>query len=61
LAQLKELLVLVGRVEQDGVAGLLAAQDEHVVVHGADNQFVDLGLVVLEMESWLRWRLDRPV
>ncbi len=39
--------MLVGGVEQHGVAGLLAAQDEHVVVHGADHDLVDLGLSVL--------------
>ena len=45
--------MLVGGVEQDGLARLLAAQDEHVVVHGSDDQLVDLGLVVVDVERAL--------
>ena len=46
LAQLEQLLVLVGGVDQHGVAGRLAAQHEHVVVVRADDELVDLDLVV---------------
>ena len=45
LGQLEELLVLVGGVEEHGVAGLAAAQDEHVVVVGPDDDLVDLDLL----------------
>jgi hypothetical protein len=55
LAQLEQLLVLVGGVQEHGVARLLAAQHEDVVVHRAHDQLVDLGLGILEMH------LDRPV
>ena len=42
LAQLEEPLVLVGGVEQHRVAGLGAAQHEHVVVDGPHHHLVDL-------------------
>ena len=47
LGQLEQLLVLVGGVEQHGVAGLPAAQHEHVVVVRADHELVDLEPVVV--------------
>ena len=50
-AQFEELLVLVGRIQQDGIPGFLATQDVHVVVHGADHQLVDLGPVVLVVHA----------
>ena len=50
LRQLEELLVLVGGVEQHRVAGLPAAQDEHVVLVGADDELVDLDLLVLVVQ-----------
>jgi hypothetical protein len=50
-AELQQPLVLVGGVDQHGVAALLATQDEHVVVHGADDHLVDLGLGVLVVQS----------
>ena len=42
LAQLEQALVLVGGVEQHGVAGLGAAEDEDVVVDRAHHHLVDL-------------------
>ena len=42
LAQLEEELVLVGGVEQHGVAGLGAAEDEDVVVDRSHHHLVDL-------------------
>ena len=42
LAQLEEALVLVGGVEQHGVAGLGAAEDEDVVVDRSHHHLVDL-------------------
>ena len=42
LAQLEQALVLVGGVEEHGVARLGAAQDEHVVVDRAHHDLVDL-------------------
>ena len=50
-AQVEQLVVLVGRVEQDGVAGLLAAQHVDVVVHRPDDHLMDLGLAVLVMHA----------
>jgi len=44
LAQLEEAVVFVGRVEQYCVAGLAASQHVHVVVHGADDDLMDLGI-----------------
>ena len=49
-ASSSSLLVLVGGVEQHGVAGRLAPQDEHVVVVGAHDQLVDLDLGVVVVE-----------
>ena len=43
LADLEQLLVLVGGVDEHGVAGAAAAQDVDVVVHRADHDLVDLG------------------
>src|SRR5207244_2582149 len=51
LGEIEELVVLVGGVEQHGVAGLLAPQDVHVVVHRSDHDLVDLGLAVLVVEG----------
>ncbi len=51
LAQLEQAVVLVGGVEEHGVAGLLAAQDEHVVVDGTHHDLVDLGLGVLVVQG----------
>ena len=48
-AHLEEQLVLVGRVDDDGLAGALAADDEHVVLDRADDELLDPdggGLVV---------------
>jgi hypothetical protein len=45
-AELQELLVLVGGVDEHGLARLPAAQDVHVVVHRSHHDAVDLGLVV---------------
>ena len=42
LAQLEQALVLVGGVEEHGVAGLGAAQHEHVVVDRTHHDLVDL-------------------
>ena len=50
LAQLEEPLVLVGGVDEQRVAGLLAPQHEHVVVPGADDDLVDLRLLVLPLQ-----------
>jgi ABC-type ATPase involved in cell division len=50
-AQLEQLLVLVRRVEQDGIAGVLATDDENVVVHRADHQPVHLDLGILVMHA----------
>ena len=50
LAQVEQPLVLVGGVEQDGVAGLLAAEHEDVVVHRPDDDLVDLDLGVVVVE-----------
>ncbi len=49
-AELEQLLVLVGGVDQDGVAGLLAPDHVDVVVHRADYDLVDLdeGVLVLD-------------
>ena len=38
---LEQELVLVGGVDDDGVAGALAAHDEHVVLERADDELVD--------------------
>ena len=46
-AQLEQLFVLVGRVDEQGVARLAAPHDEDVVVYRADDQSVDLDLLVL--------------
>ena len=46
-AELKELLVLVGRVDEESLAAQTAAHHEHVVVHGSDDDLVDLDLLVL--------------
>ena len=43
LAQLEQRLVLVGRVDQHGLARSAATQDVDVVVHRADHDVVDLG------------------
>ena len=40
-AQLEQQLVLVGGVDEHGVAGALAAHDEHVVLERPDDQLVD--------------------
>ena len=58
-AQLEKLLVLVGRVEQHGLTGPLAAQDEHVVVHRPHDEAVDLGLAVLVVHAWPAYGLER--
>ena len=50
LGQLEQLLVLVGGVEQHGVAGLLAAQHEHVVLVGPDDDLVDLEAAVVDVQ-----------
>ena len=50
LAELEEAVVFVRRIEQHRVAGLLAPQHVHVVVHGADDDLVDLRLAVLVVE-----------
>ena len=50
-AQVEQAVVLVGGVEEHGVAGLLAAQDEDVVVHGTHHDLVDLGLGVLVVQG----------
>jgi hypothetical protein len=42
VAQLEQLLVLVGGIEQNGVAGGAASHDEHVVLIGPDHHLVDL-------------------
>ena len=42
LAQLEQALVLVGGVEEHGIAGLRAAEDEDVVVDRAHHHLVDL-------------------
>ena len=41
-AQLEQLLVLVGRVDEHRVAGVAAADHEHVVVVRPDDQLVNL-------------------
>jgi hypothetical protein len=41
-AQFEEALVLVGGVDEDAIAGFGAAHHEHVVVHGAHDDGVDL-------------------
>ena len=53
--------MLVGRVDEDGLSALSAAQDEDVVVHGAHHEAVDLGLGVLEALGALGVHLDRLV
>ena len=50
LAQLEQLLVFVGGVEQHRLARLVAADHEHVVVHRADHVAVDLHATVGPME-----------
>ncbi len=50
LAQLEQLLVLVGGVEQHRLAGLAAAHDEHVVLVRPDHHLVDLGIGVRPVE-----------
>ena len=48
-ADLEQELVLVGGVDDDGLAGALAAHDEHVVLDRPDDELVDAdgrGLVV---------------
>ncbi len=59
LAQLEQALVLVGGVEQHGVAGLAAADDVDVVVHRPDRDLGDLRLRVAEVGFGVH--LDRPV
>jgi hypothetical protein len=49
-AQLEQELVLVGGVEQDGVARLGAAEHEHVVVERPDHDLVDLGPLVVPVQ-----------
>ena len=49
--QVEQLVVLVGRVQQHGVTGLLAAQHVDVVVHRPHDHLVDLGLAVLVMHA----------
>jgi hypothetical protein len=56
-AQLEEAFVLVGGVQKDRIAGLPAAQDIDVVVHGTDHDLVDLGPGILVEKG----HLDRPV
>ena len=46
-AELEQLLVLVGGIDEHGVACLLAADDEDVVVDRPDDDLVDLDLLVL--------------
>ena len=46
LAQLEQLFVLVGGIDEHGVAGPPAAHDEHVVVVRADHDLVDLDVAV---------------
>ena len=48
-AHLEQQLVLVGRVEQHGLAGLLRSHDEHVVLERPDDQLVDPDVGVLEV------------
>lgn len=44
--ELKQLLVLVGGIQKNRLACLAASKYEHIVLIGAYNQFVDLGLRV---------------
>ena len=53
LAELEQLLVLVGGVDEQGVAGLPAAHDEDVVVQRSDDDLVDLDLLVLVVHDVL--------
>ncbi len=46
-AQLEQLLVLVGGIDEEGLSGLLAPHDEDVVVHRPDDHLVNLDLAVL--------------
>ena len=50
LAQVEQLLVLVGRVDEHGVAGLAAAQHEHVVLVRPDNDAMDLEAAIGPMD-----------
>ena len=45
-AQLEQAIVLVRRVEQHGIAGLLAPQHVHVVLERPDHHHVDLGVSI---------------
>jgi hypothetical protein len=51
LAQVEQLVVLVGGVEHHGVARLPAPHDEHVVVHRTDDHLGDLDLFVLVVHA----------
>ena len=56
-AELEQALVLVGGVDQQGVAGLAATDDVDVVVHRADHHAVDLDGGVLVVDRWCRARV----
>ena len=52
-AELEQLLVLVGGVDEERVAGLAAAHDEDVVVVRPDDHLVNLDLLVLVVHDVL--------
>ena len=51
LAQLEQQVVLVGGIDEHGVARLRAPQDEDVVLVRTDHDLVDLGLLVGPVEG----------
>ena len=58
LAQLEQLLVFVGGVDEHRVACVLASDDVDVVVHRSDHGLVDLDLVVLVVHAASSGRLS---
>jgi hypothetical protein len=57
-AQVEQPVVLVGCVDEDGVAGRSAPHDVDVVVHGADHHTVDLHRGVLIVDDGVRHDRD---
>jgi hypothetical protein len=53
-AQLQQLLVLVGRVNQNGITRAPTPHDENIVVKRPDHHFVHIDIGVAPVQSWVR-------
>lgn len=50
LAQLKGFMCLLASVDQHGIDGVAALQDDHVVGHWAENQVMHFGSIVAPVQ-----------